>query len=34
MFPWTFHIPYKNKDVFKVLPLSDIHYDGRGRNSL
>jgi hypothetical protein len=34
MFSFTFHIPFKNGDKFKVLPLSDIHYDGRGKNSL
>jgi hypothetical protein len=30
----TINIEYKYGDTFKLLPLSDLHYDGRGRNSL
>lgn len=30
----TVEVNYKYGDKFKLLPLSDIHYDGRGRNSL
>lgn len=29
----TINIPYKYGDQFKLLPFSDIHYDGRGKNS-
>ena len=30
----TITIPYKYGDTFKLLPLSDLHYDGKGRNSI
>ena len=30
----TINIEYDAGDRFKLLPLSDIHYDGKGRNSL
>lgn len=30
----TVHIPYKAGDIFKLIPISDIHYDGKGKNSL
>jgi hypothetical protein len=29
----TISIPYKYGDVFKLLPLADIHFDGRGQKS-
>lgn len=29
----TINIPYKYGESFKLLPISDIHYDGRGKNS-
>lgn len=30
----TINIPYKYGDTFKLLPLSDVHYDGKGRKSI
>jgi hypothetical protein len=29
----TVNINYKYGDIFKLLPISDIHYDGKGKNS-
>jgi hypothetical protein len=34
MFSGTINIDYEYGQTFKLLPISDIHYDGKGRNSL
>jgi hypothetical protein len=34
MFAGTIGINYTYGETFKLLPISDIHYDGKGRNSL
>jgi hypothetical protein len=34
MFSGTINIDYEYGQTFKLLPISDVHYDGKGRNSL
>jgi hypothetical protein len=34
MIAQTINIDYKYGEIFKLLPISDIHYDGKGKNSL
>ena len=30
----TVHIPYTYGDVYKLIPISDIHYDGNHEDSI